>query len=278
MAEFIVSSATYEIPDGLRRARTSWKLGARFRTVLIGLALPVLLVGLWQLNSLHPVVSTQILPQPADVYAIARDMVADGELGEAMYYSLWRVALGFSLGGAFGIAVGLATGLFRKVEDYLLPTIRAICFVPTIGWLPFFMVVFGIGEGLKIAIIVKGCFQPLVLATMRGVREASDRYEDVVAVLELPRKDILLKVILPAALPHIIAGCRLSLGFAWIVLVTAEMLASAEGIGYVIAWARLQFQLDVLIVGIVLIGLSGWLLDLLTRFAERRIDGWYGHG
>ncbi|MET1028010.1 MAG: ABC transporter permease subunit, partial [Dongiaceae bacterium] len=134
-----------------------------------------------------------------------------------------------------------------------------------------------IGEGLKIAIIIKGCFQPFAINTLSGIRSVSSRYHDVARVLELGRWDTLRRVTLPAVLPTIFSGGRMALGQAWMVLVTAEMLASAEGIGYVMSWARLQFQLDVLLVAMIAVGAAGWFIDLGARLLERRISGWYGH-
>ncbi len=211
--------------------------------VILSCALPFLTLVAWQVASTRGLISPLILPPPSEVLDTGLSMLSDGELLSALFVSFQRILIGFTLGSILGVVVGSAMGLSRAVEAYLGPTVRAICLVPTIAWLPLFMLLFGIGEGLKIAIIVKGCFQPLAMNTLAGIRSVSSRYHDVARVLELGRWGTLRKVIAPAILPHLFAGTRQALGQAWMVLVTAEMLASAEGIGYIMSWARLLLPL-----------------------------------
>jgi sulfonate transport system permease protein len=202
--------------------------------------------------------------------------------GGGRYASQWR-----SLGGArgksrtrsprpsaFGLAAGAALGRSQTLDTYFGPTLRAICQIPTIAWLPVFMLIFGIGEELKIAIIAKAAFLPMLLNTFAGVRTASARYHEVANVLEFGPLERLRLVTIPSALPMIVSGFRLALSNAWHVIIVVEMLASASGIGHVMAWSRTLFQLDVVFVTVVAIGTTGWLMDAAMRAAERRLSPW----
>jgi sulfonate transport system permease protein len=216
----------------------------------------------------------QILPSPLAVWAAAVDMLRSGDLAAALEVSLGRVALGLATGGVFGLFAGAALGRSRILDAYFGPTLRAICQIPTIAWLPVFMLIFGIGEELKIAIIAKAAFLPMLVNTFAGVRNASARYHEVANVLEFGPLQRLRLVTVPSALPMIVSGLRLALSNAWHVLIVVEMLASASGIGHVMAWSRTLFQLDVVFVTVVAIGATGWLMDAAMRAAERRLSPW----
>jgi sulfonate transport system permease protein len=216
----------------------------------------------------------QILPSPSAVWVAATDLLRSGDLAAALGVSLGRVALGLAVGCAFGLVFGTALARSRTLDAYIGPTVRAVCQIPTIAWLPVFMMVFGIGEGLKIAIIAKAAFLPILLNTFAGVRTASVHYDEVADVLEFSVWQRVRLVTIPAALPMIVAGLRLALSNAWHVLIVVEMLASAAGIGHMMAWSRTLFQLDVVVVTVVAIGVTGWFMDAAMRAAERRLSPW----
>lgn len=240
----------------------------------IALALPVALFAAWSFAARYQLVAPQILPAPSIVATTAVDLVKSGQLQSALAISLLRLTIGLVIGAAGGLAVGLAMGLSTTAEDYLAPTVRAIWFVPSLGWLPFFMLIFGIGETLKITLIAKACFLPMMINSFDGVRGVSPKYRDVARTLELGRCDTLRFVVLPSLLPHLLTGLRLSLSKGWQVLVLVEMIASAAGIGYLMTWGRKSFQLDIVLVTMLLIGLVGWLLDRTALFVQTRATGW----
>jgi sulfonate transport system permease protein len=184
-----------------------------------------------------------------------------------------RVAPGLLLGGGMGLVVGLAMGLSRTTEAYLAPTVRAVWLVPSLGWLPFFMLVFGIGETLKIVLIAKACFLPMMINSFDGVRNVPRKHHEVARILELGRLDTMRFVILPAIAPSVLNGLRLALSKGWQVLVLVEMIASAAGIGYLMTWGRKSFQLDVVLVTIAVIGVGGWLFDRTAQAIQQRSTG-----
>jgi sulfonate transport system permease protein len=240
----------------------------------LALALPHAIVAVWWLAARYEWVASQILPAPDVVYATARDLIRSGQLQSELSVSLLRLAAGLVIGGAAGLVIGLVMGVSRTAEAYLSPTIRAVWLVPSLGWLPFFMLLFGIGEALKIVLIAKACFLPLLVNSFDGVRNVSPKHREVASMFGLTHFDTLRFVIWPSVLPHVLTGFRLSLSKGWQVLILVEMIASAAGIGYLMTWGRKSFQLDIVIVTMVLIGLTGWLLDRAAFAVQRRATAW----
>jgi sulfonate transport system permease protein len=238
------------------------------------LLFPLSLIAAWSLAARYELVAAQILPAPSLVWASAVDLVASGQLQSEIIVSLLRLATGLALGGFAGVAVGLAMGLSRTIEAHLGPTVRAIWLVPSLGWLPFFMLIFGIGETLKVVLIAKACFLPLMVASREGVRNIPRKHFEVARVLELGRLDTARFLILPAIVPSLLNGLRLALSKGWQVLVLVEMIASAAGIGYLMTWGRKSFQLDIVLVTIAVIGATGWVLDRAALALERHVADW----
>ncbi|MES2188057.1 MAG: ABC transporter permease [Pseudomonadota bacterium] len=264
----IAGSPTHRAGSG-----AAWAV-ARLRAVLVALAVPALVVALWWWAAAHAWMSEQILPPPAYVWDTALDLIRSGQVQEALAVSFGRLVAGLAIGGGLGLAAGVAMGLSRRTEAYLGPTLRAICLVPSLGWLPFFMLAFGIGEGLKFALIAKTCFMPMMVNGFEGTRAVPVRYREVARVLELGRFATLRYVVLPAALPALTNGFRLALSKGWKALVLVEMIASAAGIGYLMTWGRKAFQLDVVLVTMVVIGIAGWALDRAALVLSRRYGAW----
>jgi sulfonate transport system permease protein len=243
-------------------------------TVSLALLLPVLLLAAWSLAARYELIAPQILPAPALVWETGVELVASGQLQSELLVSILRVAAGLLIGGSLGFAIGLATGLSPTAEAYLAPTVRAVLLVPSLGWLPFFMLVFGIGEALKIVMIAKACFLPMMIASFDGVRNIPRKHHEVARMLELTRIDTLRFVVMPAILPAVLNGLRLALGKGWQVLVLVEMIASAAGIGYLMTWGRKSFQLDVVLVTMLVIGAVGWLIDRAAVAVQARATVW----
>jgi sulfonate transport system permease protein len=260
---------------GMRRHIGSFAgAGSRVRQATTALLLPLVLLATWSLVARYELVAPQIMPGPSIVWATAIDLLASRQLQSELLVSLMRVAAGLSIGGAAGLAAGIGMGLSRTAEAYLAPTLRAIWLVPALGWLPFFMLVFGIGEELKIVLIAKACFLPVMVNSFDGARTIPRRHHEVARILELGRLDTLRFVVVPAILPSVLNGLRLALSKGWQVLVLVEMIASAAGIGYLMTWGRKSFQLDVVLVTMLVIGATGWLLDRAALVVQQRATSW----
>jgi sulfonate transport system permease protein len=241
---------------------------------LLPAILPLALLLAWQVATAERWLAPQILPPPVTVLATFADLVGDGELAANLATSLSRILSGFAMGAAAGLVLGVALGLWPRLAQYLGPLLRAVAQVPSLGWLPFFMLIFGLGETLNAVLIAKACFVPIVLSTAAGIGAIDRRYLEVARVFRLPRRALVLRLVLPAALPNIASGVRLALGQAWISLVVVEMLADTEGVGYLMTWGRTIFQTDIVIVGMIVIGVIGFLMDAGLRRLEMRLRRW----
>ncbi|WP_349616839.1 ABC transporter permease [Azotobacter salinestris] len=238
------------------------------------LLLPALLLIVWQIAVERHWVSAQILPPPSRVLETFGELWASGDLWFQLSTSLQRVLIGSLIGGALGLLLGLAMGLSRQAEAYLLPLFQALSQVPVLGWIPLLMMLVGIDEALKYLVIAKAVLVPLTLNTFSGIRSIPPSYLEVARVYRLGLLLRLRRVILPAALPSIFTGVRFALTKGWIALVTVELLASSEGIGYLMVDGRQMFQLDLVIVAMLVIGLVGLVLDQGLALIETRLQRW----
>ncbi|MET0384427.1 MAG: ABC transporter permease [Polyangiales bacterium] len=238
--------------------------------VALGLLVPGLLFAAWWLTAAKGWVAPQILPPPRRVGNTLLEQLSSGDLFGHMGISLGRVAAGFVLGSVIGAGLGVAMGLSRKAEDYLYPTFKAVSQVPVLGWLPLAMMLLGIGEALKVVIIAQACMIPVALNALKGIRSVPASYVEVARAFEYSRRQLLRKVIFPASVPTLFVGLRSGLTQAWLSLVTVELLASSEGLGFMIVWGRQLFQLDLVLSAIIIVGVVGLLLDKLLE----RVEAW----
>ena len=234
--------------------------------------LPLLLLGLWYLGVERGWLSEQVLPPPAYVYQALSDLVVSGDLGLNAAASLQRVVVGFSLGALLGVALCLAMGLSRTLEDYLLPTFNALVQIPVLGWLPFALLLFGIGETLKYVLIAKAALVPITLCTLQAFRQAPKGLLEVGRTYGFSRRQSVTSIVLPAAIPTLFTGFRLGFTKAWLSLVVVELVASSEGLGYLIVYGRQLFQLDLVMAAVVIVGALGLLIDRSFDYAQKRLD------
>jgi sulfonate transport system permease protein len=216
----------------------------------------------------------QILPAPSIVTATLVDLIRTGEIATNLAISLQRILQGFALGATAGLSLGVLLGTSQRARDYLEPITRALFSIPTLGWLPILILIFGIEETLKVLLISKAVLVPIVLNTSQGIRNIDATYLEVAEVLRLRRTTRFWKLTLPAALPTIFTGVRLGISHAFIALIVVEMLAGTEGVGYMMVWGRTLFQTDIVIAGMIVVGALGYLLDTGLRAIERRLARW----
>jgi sulfonate transport system permease protein len=256
---------------GHRLRRAAWG-------TLTAWLLPAALLGLWAWSSRRGWLPDQVLPAPQAVGQAFMDALRSGELLDNLRISLLRVLAGFGLGAAVGLPLGLAMGLSPTLKDYLAPSFKAFAQVPVLGWLPFLMLLVGIDETLKILLVAKAALVPIVLNTMQGIENVPPRYLEVARVLRFSRWQVLCKVVLPAAFAPIWTGVRYGFTHAWLALVVVELLASSEGLGFMIVYGRQLFQLDVVLAAVLAVGVVGFVLDKLMAVVETRLTRWRRQG
>jgi sulfonate transport system permease protein len=219
-----------------------------------------------------------LLVPPGRVLESFGEVYKSGVLQENLLVSLDRVVKGFLLGASLGFATGVLLGVSKHAEELLAPSLRAVRQVPLLGWLPLIILWCGIGELSKIVFISIGAFFPTMLNTSMGIRGVSREYLEVGKVYQLSRTRLLFLVIIPAALPSIISGIRLSMSLSWMLVVAAELLGANSGIGQMMSNAREMFQTEIVMVGIVVIGLVGMVIDTAIRQVESSLVGWQKAG
>jgi sulfonate transport system permease protein len=268
------ASSTIELVSA-RRTWFSGKFpGPWLIRVLAGLILPALLVAVWFASSAYGWLPRQILPDPWFIVQDFQMMHADGELWLHTFTSLRRVLLGFAIGSSVGLLLGVGMGLSPRVRALFEPIFTVLAQIPTIGLIPFLILFFGIDEELKLIVIAKAAMVPVVVNTYMGILRVPRMYREVGDVMTFGFGLQLRKIVFPAAIPSIFTGIRYGLTNAWLALVAVELLVSTEGLGYLMVWGRQLFQLDLVIVAMIMIGIIGYLLDAILATIEKRLQKW----
>lgn len=242
--------------------------------LLLAWPFPLAVLLAWQLGTQFELIPPQILPAPAVVATTFADLWSTGELQDHLLISLSRVMYGFSLGTGLGLLLGVSMGLSTTVKEFLYPTFRLFAQVPSLGWLPLLMMIVGIDEALKIILISKAAFVPVTMNTYDGLRNVPTSFLEVSRVFRFTRWQLLRHVVFPSALPPIWNGIRYALTHAWLALVGVELLASSEGLGFLIVYGRQLFQLDVVLAAVVVVGAIGFALDKVLAVTEAHLLRW----
>jgi ABC-type nitrate/sulfonate/bicarbonate transport system permease component len=246
---------------------------------LLEMWLLVAFIVMWELVSVFGVqMNPQLdvmLPPPTAVVSAAIDLIHRHQLFTNIFDSLYRVLLAVGVASLIGIPLGLTMGWslrFRRAVDPLLEFIRPI---PPLAWIPLSILWFGIGDTQIVYIIFLAAFFPIVLNAMAGARDVDSYLVRAGLSLGARPGELFFTVVLPGALPNIFTGVRVGLGIGWMALVAGELVAAPSGLGYMINNARTLFRSDYILLGMVLIGALGLLLDYLMRQAARFIMPWH---
>ncbi len=245
----------------------------RFRW-LLGLVVPAALVVVWHLLVTTGVFATHQLPEPLRVVETLYGMGVSGELWGHIGITIQRVFLGVVLGATVGILLGTLTGLYGLVSDLLDPLLQSLKNIPSLAWVPLFLLWFGIGEGAKVLLIAVGAFFPVYLNLSTGIAAVSEDLIEVAEVYDLGRVESLRRVVFPAALPSLLVGLRGGVGLAWMFVVAAELIAASQGIGFLMSDGRVLARPDIIVGSILLFAFFGNLSDLAVKGVERRVIDW----
>ena len=234
----------------------------------------VCLIALWQAASSFLGVSPLFLPSPAAIVSALWRLVTQGDLLSQIGISALRILAGWSLGAVAGLAVGLAMGLFTFARAAGFAIVSALFPIPKIALLPLMILWLGIGESSKIATIALGVFFPTAISAASGVDAVPRNLIRMAQSFGLPFGDIVRKVVLPGALPSILAGFRISTSIALLLVVSAEMVGAEKGIGAFVLQAGNLMQTDQLLAGVVVLSLLGLVVAPAIGALGRRFVGW----
>ncbi|GAA4015600.1 ABC transporter permease subunit [Actimicrobium antarcticum] len=247
----------------------------------ISLCAAICLCALWWAATHFGWIKPLFLPSPektiqAFVAAMQGETQGDIALYEHILTSVTRVLVAFVLAVVIGVPLGIAMGTSRLVRGIADPLIEFYRPLPPLAYLPLIVIWLGIDESAKIALIFLACLAPLAMAAKAGVRSVPAEQINAAFSLGASRWQVVRLVVLPASLPEILTGMRIAIGFGWTTLVAAEMVAATKGVGQMVLNASNFLRTDIVIMGIILIGILAYLFDLLMRRAETALTPWKG--
>ena len=253
----------------------------RNMAVLQGLALPAVLLVLWQVWAMSLPVETRA-PSPARVMTTFLALTGSGDLPMSLALSVGRVLAGFMVALALGIGLGVLMGTSRAVRLALEPIIESFRPVAPMALLPVVILWFGTGTPAALTIVGYAAFFPLLLNTVHGVARVDRKLVQAAMTMGVPRRRIVARVILPAALPSVLLGARLAMGVAWTAIIAAELAVGAKsgggssgGIGSMMfVFYAYSIDLNGIVVCMIMVGIVALLIDRLFRIAERRLIPW----
>jgi NitT/TauT family transport system permease protein len=263
------------------------KSGAQARASFIKFFVPVALVVFWEVFARSGIIPASLLPAPSRVvvtwadWLFAIDGSSQSDSGRWFFdaaASLARVLSGYAIAAVSGILLGIAIGWWRWVEQAVEPTLQMLRPIPPVSWIPLAIIWFGIANKPAIFLVFLGAFFPILMNTIHGVKAADRNLIRAAAMMGSTQLQLLRFIIFPAALPSIFAGLRIAIGSAWMLTVTAEMVAVKSGLGYVL-WDSYYFlRYDLVIAAMVSIGLLGYLSDLAMKRLMAVILHWQRRG
>jgi NitT/TauT family transport system permease protein len=253
---------------------------AKARPVLLALLVPAVFLLYWAYATYGG--ASRLIPSPAEVAVMMWDFAFGGIYDDAfsrtlhihLLMSMSRVYGGFALAAFAAIPLGLMIGRIEIVRQMLDPVFQLLRPIPVTAWLPLSMIFFGLGGTSAFSLVFLGAFYPILLNTVFGVRNVDGKLFEAAAMLGCKGSAMFRKVVLPAAMPSIFTGVRLGLGFAWVVIVVGEMTGVPEGLGAVIMDARTLSRTELVICGMIVIGIAGFLSDRAVTAINNRLLRW----
>jgi NitT/TauT family transport system permease protein len=265
---------------GEKKSRPKGIFWPRLKGVLLALVVPLALLLGWHLAVKAGM--TRLIPSPADVAEYMVDFAVGGIWDDAfsatlhihLFASMTRVYGGFALAALVAVPLGLLIGRNEKVRGLLDPFLQLMRPIPVTAWLPLSMILFGLGPRSAFFLVFLGAFYPILLNTVFGVRSVEKRLFEAASMLGCSGSAQFFRVVLPAALPSIFTGLRLGLGLAWFVIVVGEMTGVPQGLGAVIMDGRTLSRTELVICGMIVIGIAGFISDRIVVAIMNRLLRW----
>ncbi len=245
------------------------------RLAVLSIAGAVAFLGAWTLLSVSGLVQPRFLPTPLAVIDTFLELTQKPFVGytlqQHLLSSLGRFGMGFGLAVLIGVPLGLLMGWFRWLDAIVTPVFDALRFVAPIAWVPFAALWFGTGIGGPVLIIFSGAFPPCLINAYRGAKYVDPKYIEAARTLGASHYRMITEVLLPASVPSLVAGVRISAGLGWQSLVGAELIVASSGIGYLMVKGQSNISTSIVMSGMLAIGLVGFAIDALLRSLEARI-------
>ncbi|MBL8580250.1 MAG: ABC transporter permease [Mesorhizobium sp.] len=252
-----------------------------WRPVVLGLLLPVSLAVGWEIAVQAGWAEGRLLPPPSRIAQTLWSLSEGGELLVHIGATLWRVAVGFLIGAVAGIAAGAAAGYSRIFRELVDPTIQGLRAIPSLAWVPLFILWLGIFEESKVALIAVGVFFPVYLGVTASVLGVDRKIVEVGRIFRLKGFALVRRILVPAILPNVVLALRTGLGLGWMFVVAAEIMGAAEGLGYLLVDGQQLGKPDQIVAAILVFAVIGKITDALIVAASTPFLRWqdsYGAG
>lgn len=250
----------------------SWKSKLYF--LYISSIVPIVFLLLWQFLSQIGFFPSYALPAPTRVVGTIMSMAQDGSLWGHIYITVQRIVLGFFLGIAVALVVGCIVGFFKRSEQLFDPLLQAFRSIPSLAWVPLFILWFSIGEMSKVLLIAVGVFFPVYLNIVSGIQGVDRKLIEVGKVYGFTQFQIIRRIVLPAAMPSFLVGIRGGLGLGWMFVVAAELMGASEGLGFLLIFGQNMTRADLILASIILFAILGKSSDSILKYIENRSLHW----
>ena len=246
----------------------------RFARPALGLLLPLGLAVGWELYVGLGYSNGRLVPPPTKVFATIMELARSGELSRHIAATLYRVFAGFALGVVAGTLLGAIAGYWGFARRLLDPTVQALRAIPSIAWVPLFILWLGIFETSKIALIAVGVFFPVYLGVMGAILSVDRKIVEVGRIFRLSGPAMIRRILLPAVLPAYVVALRVGLGLGWMFVVAAEFMGASEGLGYLLVDGQQMGKPDQILAAIIAFALLGKIADSLLVLSTRPLVRW----
>lgn len=248
----------------------------KYLAFLESIALIIVMLTVWYVLSEMGVINRVLLPSPRIIMQTFINKIADGSLFSELWISIVRVLEGYFCAIILGVLLGIWIGLSEHMYRLTKVLIQILRPIPPIAWIPLVILWMGIGELSKVFLIFLGGFFVVLINVIDGIRLIDPKLVEVAVAVETPRFKYITQLLIPAAMPTIFTGLRVALGTCWSCVVAAELVAASSGIGYMISNARNFGQMDVVIIGMISIGVVGKIMDEILKKIEKSVLKWNG--
>lgn len=255
-----------------KKVKSKKKINAQ--PIIIGSILPIILVISWELLSRFGVFPAYQLPAPTTILETISSMASDGSLWSHIGITTYRVFAGFLIGTIVAVILGSLVGFYEKAEQLFDPMIQAFRSIPSLAWVPLFILWMGIGEPSKVTMIALGVFFPVYLNIVSGILNVDRKLIEVGKIYRLNTFQLVYRIILPASLPSFLVGLRSGLGLGWMFVVAAELMGASQGLGYLLVLGQNTLSPETILASIILFAIIGKLSDWILKVVENRALHW----
>ena len=256
------------------RKKRAKRTSANWSAITLSLVIPILLLAVWSIVTVTEFIPSYQLPSPIAVVETIVGLAQDGTLWSHLGITFSRVIIGSLIGTIIAVLLGSVVGFYSKAERLFDPIIQAFKSIPSLAWVPLFILWMGIGEPSKISLIAVGVFFPVYLNMVSGILNVDRKLIEVGKVYGLSHFELVRRIILPATFPSFFTGLRSGLGLGWMFVVAAELMGASQGLGYLLVIGQSSSSPDLIIASIFLFAIVGKCTDWLVKLVENKVLSW----